>query len=212
MLSLVKQGLIIILCLFAGVAASRAQDGGTPTVAPFDLLFLRHEIQSSRYELEIARLAQQRAASPDVRAYASTLVNDHEAYDGALRDLASQKGVVLPSGLSEKGRAGVDRLAKLSGRAFDHAFIREARRVNSEALREFRREASRTADPAIRSFVTQYLPMDEKHEDAARGLDGTDRATNAMPVIRPQSGSNMPVIKPPASAGSSMPVIPPPTR
>jgi putative membrane protein len=212
MLSLVKQGLIMILCLFAGVVASHAQDGGAPTAAPFDVLFLRHEIRSSAYELEIARLAQQRAVGPDVQAYAGTLVNDHEAYDGALRALATQKGIALPSGLSEQGRAGVDRLAKLSGRAFDQAFISEARRVNGEDLREFRREASRTADPAIRSFVEQYLPMEEKHEAAARALGGTARANNSMPVIRPQAGSNMPVIKPPAGAGASMPVIPPPTK
>ena len=30
-----------------------------------------------------------------------------------------------------------------------------------------------------------------------------------MPVIKPQTQSNMPVIKPPAAAGSTMPVIKP---
>jgi putative membrane protein len=209
--SFVRQGLIMVLCLIAGLGTSRAQDGGAPAAAPFDVLFLRHEIRSSTYELEIARLAQQRAVAPDVQAYAGTLVNDHEAYDSALRALGTQKGIALPSGLSEQGRAGVDRLAKLSGRAFDQAFIREARRVNGEALREFRREASRTADPAIRSFVEQFLPVEEKHDAAARAL-GRTASPSSMPVIRPQTQSNMPVIAPPPTAGSSMPVIPPPGR
>ena len=211
MLSIARQGLLVALCLFAGLTVSRAQDGGAPAAAPFDLLFLRHELHSSSYELAIARLAQQRAVSSDVQAYAGMLVNDHEAYDAALRDLAKQKGIALPSGLNKQGHAGVDRLAKLSGRAFDHAFIREARQLNSAALRAFRQEASRTADPAIRSFVQQSLPMDEKHETAANALGGSVQA-GTMPVIRPQTQSNMPVIKPPATAGSTMPVIKPPAK
>lgn len=65
----------------------------TAMAADFDDLFLRYEAQSSAYELEFARLGEVRATRPDIRTYASMLVNDHEAYNAALRDLAKSKRI-----------------------------------------------------------------------------------------------------------------------
>ena len=199
-----------IVLLTAG--ASRAQAPVKPAAA-FDQLFLRNEATGSAYELAIAQLAQSKATRDDVKSYAATLVNDHEAYNGALRDLAKQKAIALPPALTAKGQTMRDGLARLQGAEFDRAFIREARRINDDDVRSFRQEASRTTDPDIRAFVTKFLAVDEQHAKAAAALSGTAIATAPItrtPVIKPPStGSNMPVITPPAN-DSAMPVIPPP--
>ena len=203
-------GIIAALLIALGGGTLRAQ----PKPAPFDQLFLRHEATGSAYELAIAQLAQARSARDDVKSYAGLLVNDHEAYAAALRDLAQQKGVTLPPGPTSQGTAKRDSLAALHGAEFDRAFIREARRVNGSDMSGFRQEASRTTDPDIRAFVAKYLPMDEAHARAADALAGTsvaDLKLTRTPVIKPPStSSNMPVIKPPNS-DSAMPVIAPST-
>ena len=181
---------------------------GAAAAAPFDDLFVRSELQGSAYELALARLAEARATRPEVHAYAATLVNDHEAYGGALRELAQSKGIPVPPGMGAGNKQRLERLAGLRGAAFDAGFVREARRVNAEDMREFRREASRTADPAIRAFVTRFLEVDERHEAGARELGGRAVASR-MPVIKPPpAGSRMPVISPPSDG--AMPVITPP--
>ena len=178
--------------------------------APFDQLFLRNEAQGSAYELAIAQLAQTRATRPEVRTYAATLVNDHEVYGAALRDLAQSKGVALPPGLTATGKQQLDRLGRKQGNAFDAAFVREALRINAENIRNSRKEASRTTDPDIRSFVARFLEVDEKHEAGARALSGRTVASR-MPIIRPPTpGSAMPIITPPVNG--TMPVISPPTQ
>jgi putative membrane protein len=154
--------------------------------APFDDLFVRYEAQGSAYELEFARLGQARAMRSDVRSYAAILVNDHEAYNGALRDLAASKGITVPSGLTASDQKRLDRLARTRGTAFDSAFVREARRINNENLRAFRKEAVRTADPDIHSFVDRFLEVDAKHEAAASALTEHVVASKA-PVIAPQA-------------------------
>ena len=175
--------------------------------ASFDQAFLRSEVQGSAYDLAIAQLAQTRATRPEVRAYAATLVNDHERYNQALRDLAQSKQVALPSGMTPASKQQLDRLTRVHGDAFDTAFIREARRINGKDIRTFRAEASRTTDPEIRSIVARFLEMDEKHEAGARALSNRTVAS-PMPIYRPPSmGSTMPVISPPANG--SMPVISP---
>jgi hypothetical protein len=115
----------------------------------------------------------------------------------------------MPSSMATNDKKRLDRLAGMHGVAFDSAFVREAVRINGEDIRAFRTEASRTADPDIRRFVTRFLEVDEKHEAEARALSERN-VGSSMPLIHPpQTGDTMPVIPPPGA--SAMPVIPPPT-
>jgi len=191
---MLKATIVVAFLMLAGFEAMGA---------PFDELFVRYEAQGSIYELAFAQLGQSLATRPEVRAYAATLVNDHEAYNGALRDLAESKGIAVPSGMATNDKKRLDRLAGMRGGAFDSAFVREAVRINGEDIRAFRREASRTADPDIRSFVTRFLEVDEKHEAGARALSER-HVGSSMPLIRPpRTGDTMPIIAPPD--GSAMP-------
>ena len=144
--------------------------GEVIAATPFDERFMRYEAQGSAYELEFARLGQARAVRPEVRAYASTVVNDHEAYSAALRDLAKLKGIVVPTSMDGEDERRLDRLAEMRGAKFDAAFVREARRINGQSIRALRKEASLTADTEIQIFVKRFLKVDEKHEADARAL------------------------------------------
>ena len=137
---------------------------------PFDARFLRDEALSSAYELRLARLGEAHAVRADVRAYASTLVNDHEVYSAALQELGRSKGVSLPLRIDRGDEWRLDLLANVHGAGFDSAFLREALRVNGQGIRAFRKEASRTTDPAIRIFVARFLKVDAKHEVRGRVL------------------------------------------
>jgi putative membrane protein len=186
------------------VALAFATAANAQTLPSFDQLFLQSEARSSAYELALAQLAQDHAMRPAVKAYADTLVQDHERQDAALRDLAAKKGVTLDAGLSPQSRAKLDRLRRAHGAGFDAAFLAEARRVNGAAIRAFRAEASKTTDPEIRQFVAETLPIDEQHDKLAQHA----APRRGMPVIKPPAGGRMPVLPPPS--GGTTPVIPPP--
>jgi hypothetical protein len=110
--------------------------------------------------------------------------------------------------MAAKDRKRLDRLAETRGAEFDAAFVREARRVNSEEIRNFRQEAGQTADPDIRTFVGRFLEVDEKHAAAALALSERSVASR-MPVIEPpRTGDTMSV--PPPAGDSHMPIISPP--
>ncbi len=188
-----------ILCLSAAPALA---------ASPTDAAYLRNEAQGSAYELAIARLASEHATRPDVRAYAATVVNDHEAYNAALRELAQTKDVALPPGMTPARQQQLDRMSSLTGPAFDTAFIREAQRINADDLRDSQQELRRTTDGDIRAFVARFNQVDRKHEAGARAVSRRAVA-GGMPVIRPPAtGATMPVIPPPSTG--TMPVIVPP--
>jgi putative membrane protein len=113
------------------IAALLMAVGTRAIAAPFDDLFVRYEAQNSAYELKFARLGEVRATRPEVPTYATVLINDHEAYGDALRNLATSKGIPVPSGPARSDRRRLDRLAKARGAGFDRAFFREAQRINS---------------------------------------------------------------------------------
>jgi putative membrane protein len=195
---MLKQAILLVSLMSAGTAMA---------AAPFDEVFVRSEAQRSLYELAISRMGQSRASNPEVRAYAATVVNDQEAFDAALRELAAAKGIAVPSSIAANDQKRIDRLADNHGTSFDSAFIKEAQHINSDEVRSLRRAASRMVDSDIRNFVTRFLEVDEKHDAQAKAL-GQRQTTSRMPVIPPpRTGSAMPVISPPSS--SAMPVIQP---
>lgn len=192
----------ILLGAFLMLAGAEAM-----AASPFDEQFVRYEAQGSLYELAFARLGEARATRPEVRAYATTLVNDHEAYNGALRDLAETKGIAVPSAIAKTDQKRLDRLSGTRGIAFDTAFIQEARRINGDVIRAFRRQASRTTDPDIRGLVTRFQEVEEKHDAVARTLSEHAVASRSPVIQPPRTGDTMPVISPPSD--SHMPVISP---
>ncbi len=196
---MLRLSMLVALLLMAAASAH---------AAPFDDMFLRSEERGSAYELEFARLGEAHATRAEVRTYAATLINDHEAYGSALRNLAESKGIAIPSGPSATDKQRLSRMAQVRGASFDREFIREAQRVNSENQRLFRKEAARTADPDIRHFITFFAEMDAKHEAAAKALSENVVASKTPIVPPPPIGDDM-VVVPPRS-DKSMPVIVPP--
>lgn len=192
----------IMISTFLMLAAAQAMGA-----SPLDEQFVRYEAQGSLYELAFARLGEARATRPEVRAYATTLVNDHESYNGALRELAESKGIAVPSSLAKNDQKKLDRLAGTRDASFDTAFVREARRVNGTVIRAFRRQASLTTDPDIRRFVTRFQEVEEKHGAIARRLAERSVASRLPVIPPPRTGDTMPVISPPSA--SKMPVISP---
>jgi predicted outer membrane protein len=82
-------------------------------------------------EIEMAKLVQERSASPDVKAYAAKLSSEHQQELDATTHLAQSKrinlGAVDDDPLIKARRAAsrekMDRLARLSSDAFDEAYM-----------------------------------------------------------------------------------------
>src|SRR5215208_6704511 len=56
-------------------------------------------------EIELGKLAQQKAQGQPVKSFAETMVRDHEAAGKRLTDLAEAAGLSLPSGVDDEHRA-----------------------------------------------------------------------------------------------------------
>ena len=154
----------LVAALALGVGPAAAQGLAAP-----DRDFLVQDAQGAAYELNLARLAADRAAREDVKSYARKLVADHDGYNGALQALGKAKGLQLPTEMT--ATAKLDAIKLLSGALFDKAFIAEAMRVNADDVAEADKEKAATHDDAIRSFLGKFAAMDSEHEALAKRLN-----------------------------------------
>ena len=142
----------------------------TGQIAATDRAFLVKAAQGSVYEKTLAELAQTRASRADVKAYASQIVSDHETANGALQDLATFKGVTLPTTMSAADQRRLKGMTAYTSKAFDAAFVKEAIRINAEDKKAGAAESARTQDADIKAFLDKFSSMDADHERMALAL------------------------------------------
>ena len=196
-----KPGLIG-MCAAAALCASvavHAQTGatqsgtqgasGTAALSSADRKIVTDLAMASMSEIEAARMAQTKSENDDVKKYARQMIDDHIKALGEVRQLAQTKGVTLPSTLDRAHKAKADKLAALSGDAFDRAYMAQAGVAEHKKTHSMLQKAQgRAKDPDIKALVTRMTPTVDQHLHAAKELHGKSRATGSSGTATEKSG------------------------
>src|SRR5207247_6462952 len=110
----------------------------------------------------------EKAASDQVKQFGQRMVDDHGKANDELKGIAQQKNMTLPTELDAKDKTLRTRLSKLSGTAFDHAYIQAMLRDHKADVNEFRRESQSGKDAEIKAFAAKTLPTLEDHLKTAQ--------------------------------------------
>jgi len=105
-----------------------------------------------------------------VKAFGQQMVDDHTKAGDQLKAVAQQENMTLPETLNSKDQAIYDRLSKLSGAAFDKAYIADMVKDHEMDVKEFQKEATHGKDSNIKNFASQTLPVLEGHLDKAKSI------------------------------------------
>lgn len=127
------------------------------------------------YEVEVSRLAAERAVNSGVRSYAQLMVNHHTQANNELVALMSAKGVAPPKGLAADKKTKLHKLASLPpSAAFDHGYVRvvgiEDHRTNILVFERAKRE---TRDRDLLAWIDRTLFTLRNHLAAAQSLAST---------------------------------------
>ncbi|HUB68085.1 MAG TPA: DUF4142 domain-containing protein [Candidatus Methylacidiphilales bacterium] len=121
-------------------------------------------------EVHLGQIAQQNGSSDQVKQFGARMVADHSKANDALKNLAQQKGVNLPEKLDASHQAMVNRLSKLSGSAFDRAYIRAMVKDHQEDAAEFKEASASTQDPDVKAFASKTLSLINDHLADAKNI------------------------------------------
>lgn len=161
-ISLVAAALVAL----TGPAAAQIQ-----LVNEADREFVSKAATGGTAEVELGRVATQRAVRPSVRSFAERMVADHGRANAELAALARRKGLDVPTALEPSQQAMRDRLSGLSGPDFDRAYMSEIVRDHTEDIALFERAAETSTDPDLKAWATRSLPMLREHLALARQVN-----------------------------------------
>jgi putative membrane protein len=141
-------------------STSMPADKGTPAA---DKAFLTTAAADGLAEVELGRLASDKATRQDVKDFGKMMVDDHSKANDELKALAARKDVTLPAEPKPQHKAEKDRLDKMSGVAFDEAYLKVMLKDHQKAVDLFTKEANGGRDADTKAWAAQTLPKLREH-------------------------------------------------
>ena len=129
------------------VQAAKAQAGDQ------DKQFLQKASQGDANEIKLSQLAERKASSPDVRAFAKTMVTQHTQLEKNMKSYADQWGLTPATNLDADHQKEYEKLSKLSGKAFDKEYIDAMDKDHHDAEGLFSNEIQSTSDQDFKKAV-----------------------------------------------------------
>src|SRR5690606_5411977 len=147
---------------------------GTSGTFDGDRDFVEEHLEMGNAEVELGRIAQERATHPDVKAFAQELVRDHQAAGDELRRIATTANPNLSATIDDDAREELtelrEEMAKLTGRDFDRRYIDEMIDDHQEAVDDLQDKAENASHSEVRAWAAKTLPTVRQHLEKARSL------------------------------------------
>ena len=174
-----------------GGRAANANTNQNAMAKSADAKFMMTAAAGGMAEVELGRLALERASSDAVKQYAQRMVDDHTKANQDLMQVALTKGVTLPTGPDAKHMALMDRLRRMSGADFDRTYIKEAGVKDHQNMEKlFRNETTKGKDADVMAFASRTLPAVQEHLRMAREMSGTMMGATTSTNTNANMGGN----------------------
>jgi putative membrane protein len=145
-------------------------------------------------EVELGRLAAQKASNDRVKQFGQKMVDDHTKANNDLKQAASQEGIELPADTNAKHKATMHKLSGLSGAAFDKAYMDAMVKDHVADVKEFEKASKANGDSPVKSFAATTLPTLKDHLQMARDLDhevkGSAAKSGSSEKQKPATGAS----------------------
>lgn len=155
-------------------ADSPSTDSASGLTVTNDADFIRLANSANILEIRTSEMAQEKATSPEVKAFADQMVTDHTA---AIAELASLSGTTPPdlsadlTDTLDPGHAALlEQLSKVETEGFDASYADVQRQAHEQAIALFQTYATNGQDGAVKEFAEKTLPKLQEHLDKARAL------------------------------------------
>jgi putative membrane protein len=146
--------------------------------------FIRDVGADNAMQIELAKLAEDRASSRAVRQYAEREKRDHERLQDQWVEMAKRNDMKISAkGMGPLHRDKVEQLKDVRGQNFDREYMTMMIRQHSDELSYWRKEGRDSQSPRVRELVNRGLPTLERHFEEAKQI-GRQVGVNPERVLR----------------------------
>jgi putative membrane protein len=118
-------------------------------------------------EVELGKIAQQKATSAEVKKFAQMMVDDHTKANDELKALAGQKNISLPAALSDKNQEKLKDFQEKT-KDFDKDYIDFMVNDHEEDIDEFEKQAENGKDAELKSWAAGKVTTLKHHLEMAK--------------------------------------------
>ncbi len=162
----------------SGQTAAGAATGAK--LAAGDQAILKDMAMANMAEIEGGKMAQSKGQSAEVKAFGQQMIDDHTANLNEVKALAQARGVTLPAEPDAKHKAMAAKLEKMSGDAFDKAYMKQAGVQDHKAVHAKLVAASKKAkDPEVKALVDKTEPVVAQHLKSAEQMPAAKAGTSS---------------------------------
>ena len=141
-----------------------------------DKKFVKDATMATLTEVEIGKLAAQKATSDSVKQLGQSTADNQAKLGTELRQIADNAKVDVPNAVDPKHQSRIDKLSKLSGTEFDRAVLKDLTKDHEQDVREFQLEARNGNDPAVKEFANKNLPTLQQNLETAKNVSKEEKS------------------------------------
>ena len=159
------------LALAAILASATLAQAAAPSAQ--DKTFVDTVGPGGMYEVMLGKLAEDKGMAQDIKDQGNTEAHDHDLVGAKLKSIAKGAGLDFPDTLNAEFQEQYDKISKLSGAAFDKAYVADMIKIHDADGSAFAKEAKGGTNPDLKAFAAETHGIVERHlgELKAKGAD-----------------------------------------
>ena len=135
-----------------------------------DRNFLIVMMADGHTEIDLAKLARQKASNRQVKDFAAIMIRDHQKAAAELKTVASHANIDTAKADMDERKNVRDRLAKLSGPEFDREYMKQMVDDHEKAVDAAEDTADGSGNDHVKQWAAKALPTLKKHLEQARQI------------------------------------------
>ena len=132
-----------------------------------DAEFLQEAASSGQMEVQLGKLAQEKATNPRIKAFGAMMARDHSAANADLMKTAKALNITISPELLPKQRRHADHMSGLAGTVFDRAYINMMIDDHKDDIEQFEETAKKAEHEQVQAFALRTFPVLRMHLDSA---------------------------------------------
>jgi putative membrane protein len=132
--------------------------------------FMTETASGGMMEVEIGKIAEEKAQSPAVKQLAGHMVKDHTKLNEELKELAAKKQITISSSMSDDHKETMEKIAKKTGNDFDKEYIDQMVKAHKKDVDKFESAAKDSKDNDVKEWAQRSLPTLRHHLEMAEKL------------------------------------------
>ncbi len=154
-----------------GAAAVSAVSATAAKLSSADQNLMMQVAKGGMMQLEVSKIAVQKASSAEVRQLAQAEVEEQTGLSAKLTEIATAKGITLPAAPDAETQAMITKLQSASGMSFDRMYVTESGVKGHEKLDKVMSTVKSSAtDASLKGIAAAAHPLVKTHLKVAQQI------------------------------------------